>query len=82
MGEIEYFGHRVGKGLVSIPEVRIKALSSFKKPQTKKDLISFFGMIGYYRTFIPVFSSVTLPLTKTPPMICNGHNQWEIHLLN
>ena len=61
---IEYLGHKVGMGKVCIPELRVKALREFKKPTTKKELKSYLGMLGYYRKFIPGFSSIALPLTK------------------
>jgi len=32
VAEIEHLGHRVGKGKVCIPEMRVKALRNFKKP--------------------------------------------------
>ena len=61
---IEYLGHPVGKGKVSIPEARVKALREFRKPVSKKELKSYLGMLGYYRRFIPGFSSIALPLTE------------------
>ena len=54
---IDYLGHTVGRGKVRIPEVRVKALKEFRKPVTKKELKSYLGMLGYYRRFVPGFSS-------------------------
>ena len=61
---IDYLGHTVGRGKVRIPEVRVKALKEFRKPVTKKELKSYLGMLGYYRRFVPGFSSIALPLTR------------------
>lgn len=35
------------------------------RPHTKKAVRSFLGLVGWYRYFIPHFSSITLTLTKT-----------------
>ena len=48
---------------MSVPEIRIVALREYLQPQTKKQLKSFLGMLGYYRRFIPGFSSIAQPLT-------------------
>ena len=58
----------MGKGKVSIPKLRVEALRTFSKPRMKKELKSYLGMLGYYRRFIPGFSSVALPLTEAAKM--------------
>lgn len=42
---------------------KVEAVISFPTPQTKKQVKAFFGLTGYYRTFIPDFTSVVAPLT-------------------
>ena len=32
---LQYLGHIVGKGMVSIPDVKVEALKNFKRPKTK-----------------------------------------------
>lgn len=61
---------------MSISELRVKALNEDKKIIIKKDLKSFLGMVGYYRRFIPGFSSVALPVTDTTKL--KAHNQTEV----
>ena len=65
VAELEYLGHKVGKGKVSIPKLRVEALRTFRKPRVKKELKSYLGML---RRFIPGFSSVALPLTEATKM--------------
>ena len=55
--EIEYLGHVVGKGRVSVPEARVHAIKNFRKPVTKRDMRSFLT-VGYYRKFIPKFADL------------------------
>ena len=76
VAEIEYLGHRVGKGKVSIPEIRVRALRDFRKPVTKKELKSYLGMLGYYRRYIPGFSSIALPLTEVTHLKSPNKLSW------
>ena len=59
---LEYLGHEIGDGLVSVPEGRIKALRDFHRPTNKKGLRAFLGTTGYYRRFIPEFTKWASPL--------------------
>ncbi len=47
------------------------AVKNMPLPQTKKDVRTFLGHMGYYRTFIPQYASIASPLTdltrKTAP---------------
>ena len=63
-GCVTYLGHIVGQGKVKPVDAKIKALSAFPQPSTKKQVMRFLGMAGYYRKFCPNFSSVTEPLTE------------------
>ena len=47
--KMEFLGHLVGEGTMFIPEHRVKALTEYNKPVTKKGLKSFLGAIGFYR---------------------------------
>ena len=80
VAEIEYLGHTVGKGRVSIPDMRVKALKDFKQPVTKKELKSYLGMLGYYRKFIPGFSSIAMPLTGATHLKSPNRLNWTKHM--
>ena len=67
---IEYLRHKVGSGKVNNPELRVKALKEF---MTKK---SNLGMLGYYRTSIPGFSSIALPLTEATKLKSPSKLSW------
>ena len=53
---LEYLGHEIGNGLVSLPEARVKALSDYHKPKKQMGLRAFLGTAVYYRRFIPDFA--------------------------
>ena len=59
---LEYLGHEIGDGLVSVPDARIKALRDFHRPTNQKGLRAFLGTAGYYRRFIPEFAEWASPL--------------------
>ena len=63
-GHVTYLGHIVGQGKVKPISAEIEAISAFPQPSTKKQVMRFLGMAGYYRKFCPNFSTVTQPLTE------------------
>ena len=44
-------------------EDKIQAIREATRPQTKRQMKSFLGLAGFYRRFIPSFSSIASPLT-------------------
>jgi len=49
---IEFLGHQIGGGRMSMPEHRAQALSNYTRPSTKKGLRAFLGSIGFYRRYV------------------------------
>ena len=45
---IEFLGHQIGTGKMSVPAHRVKALTEYTPPVTKKGLRAFLGSIGFY----------------------------------
>ena len=58
-----YLEHVVGGGSLRPEQVKVEATRSMPVPQTKTQLRAFLGLAGYYRKFIPHYSTVALPLT-------------------
>ncbi len=79
---LEFLGHVIGDGYMSVPEVRIVAIREHPVPRTRKQLRAFLGLIGYYRRFIRSFhreSSLLSPHTaKTSP----GEVVWTSAMLD
>ncbi|XP_078246217.1 uncharacterized protein LOC144588073 [Pogona vitticeps] len=61
--EIKYLGHIVGGGVIKPLEAKIEAVRDWPRPNTKRKVKSFLGLVGYYRKFIPRFSEIAAPLT-------------------
>ena len=62
--KVTYLGHVVGQGQVLPREAKIQAILDFPIPTTKKELLRFLGMSGFYRKFVPNYSSLVSPLTN------------------
>jgi hypothetical protein len=61
---VTYLGHVVGQGVVKPEDVKIEAVMNFPRPKTKTEVRAFLGLAGYYRKFVPNFSSTAFPLTE------------------
>ena len=62
-GTVTYLGHEVGQGNTKPRTAKVQAIMDFPPPSTRKSLMRFLGMAGFYRRFCPNFSSVVAPLT-------------------
>ena len=60
---IEFLGHQIGGGEMSMPLHRVQVLSSYTKPTTKKGLRAFLGSIGFYRRYVEKLADQTATLT-------------------
>ena len=43
---------------------KVEAVVNWRRPRSVTDIRSFLGLAGYYRRFIPGFSSLALPLNR------------------
>lgn len=63
-GTVNYLGHTVGKGVVRPKSANVSAILAYPTPRTRKEVMRFLGMAGYYRRFCVNFSTVAAPLTN------------------
>ncbi len=63
LSEAKYLGYQVGRGLIKPQEKKVAAILSAPRPTSKTQVRAFLGLAGYYRCFIPNFSSLVAPLT-------------------
>ena len=65
---IEFLGHTIGKGNMSIPEHRATALSNYTRPKTKRGLRAFLGSVSFYRRYyldkLATWTSILTPKTS------------------
>ena len=60
---VEFLGHYVGRGSMSIPAHRTTALRNYTRPKSKKGLRAFLGSVGFYRRYLPKLANWTAVLT-------------------
>lgn len=48
---VTYLGKVVGQGHVRPVDAKVSAITEFPAPTTKKELMRFLGLVGYYRCF-------------------------------
>ena len=60
---VTYLGHEVGQGHTKPRAAMVEAILKFPPPSTRKALMRFLGMAGFYRRYCQNFSSVVAPLT-------------------
>ena len=61
---IECLGHNIVGQTVRPQEDKIQAIRDAPRPSTKRQIKCFLGLAGFYRRFIPNFSSIVSPLTN------------------
>ena len=61
---VTYLGHVVGQGQIKPVMAKVKAIIDYPVPHSKKEVMRFLGMSGYYRKFCKNFSNVCEPLTR------------------
>jgi len=49
---VEFLGHQIGGGRMSLPSHRAEAFREYSRPVTKKGLRSFLWAIGFYRRYV------------------------------
>ena len=67
----------VGGGDVSPDLSKMEAVSAMGVPKTKKQVRTFLGLTGYYRRFIPNYSSIAAPLTDLTRKSAPNQVTWK-----
>ena len=62
--QVTFLGHVVGQGEVKLVSAKVEAIANSPRLTSKKQLMGFLGMAGYYGRFCPNFAAVAEPLTQ------------------
>ena len=73
----KYLGHIISNAPVQPDPDKLTAVASFPQPRTKKEVRSLPGLAGYYRRFIPAFSSLAKPLSDLTKKDASATPQWN-----
>ena len=74
--EANYLGYTVGRGNVKPQEKKVDAIATWPQPQTKCQVRTFLGLMGYYRQFIPNFASIAAPLHELTSKSAPNKVKW------
>jgi hypothetical protein len=61
---VKFLGHIISEEGVSTDPKKLEAVVDWKVPKDKKAVKSYLGFVGYYRRFIPNYSTIAKPLTQ------------------
>ena len=61
--KLEFLGHLIGQGCLRPTQDKIDNILKLGKPRTKKQVRSLLGTMGYYKKFVPAYSSLTAPMS-------------------
>ena len=56
--------HHISSEGIKVDPAKIEIITSLSPPATQKEVRSFLGHAGYYRTFIANFTKIAAPLFK------------------
>ena len=56
--KVKHLGHKISTGGVSMIPEYLQKIKDWPIPKTGKEVATFLGLAGYYRTFIPQYSEV------------------------
>ena len=82
---LHYLGHRISAhGLESLPE-KLEAIKNLAPTRNVDEACQIVGLLGYYRSFVPAFANITLPITsllkKTTPIVWSDKCQLALEYL-
>ncbi|GIY22710.1 reverse transcriptase [Caerostris darwini] len=73
---VKYLGHIVRQGLRTSEEVKVQTIKDYPPPNTKTEVITFSGLVGYHGQYIPMSSVIASLLTTLKRPRRKGKVQW------
>ena len=59
---ISFMGHKITQDGISVDDAKVKAITELPRPDNKKAVQRFLGMVNYLNSFCPSLSTVIHPL--------------------
>ena len=62
--QLLFLGHRVVNGKLAPNPKKLGKLATFAAPTSTKAVQKLFGLLNYFRDYVPAFASITKPITR------------------
>ncbi len=79
---LEFLGHQLGGGSISVPAARVEAIRNHPLPKTRRQLRAFLGLVGFYWRFIAGFHRWSSVLTPHTSKTKSGVVSWSSPMLD
>ena len=73
---MEFLGHMVGEGTMTILDHRVQCLANYSRPVTKKGIRSFLGAISFYRRYVDLLAKETAVLSPSTSKLAPSRVLW------
>ena len=73
---VDFLGHVVSAGSIRPDKAKTQKIMDIEPPTTKKQTRRILGLMSYYRTFVPNFSTIAQPLTDITRKKSSNKVQW------
>ncbi|XP_068235502.1 uncharacterized protein [Palaemon carinicauda] len=74
---VQFLGHEIQGGTLSLQETNISKIQSAPQPKTKKEVRSFLGFTGFYRAYVPNYATIAAPLSDLTKKGRSNVVQWQ-----
>jgi hypothetical protein len=64
LSEVAFLGHVINQHGIAVDPKNVAVVVEWKRPSSVSEIQSFLGLAGYYRRFVPNFSSIAKPLAR------------------
>lgn len=78
--EVDFCGFRIRNGIKHPNPSKVKAVREIRDPRSSKEAQSVFGLLNYFRAFIPKFSEKAAPITNCYKK--RTHFDWPLEAQN
>ena len=75
--DLDFVSHKVGQNVVQPNPDKVAEIQNAKRLETKKQVRSFLGLVGFYRKYIANFEEIATPLTNLTTKGSPNHVVWE-----
>ena len=75
--DISFLGHQLSEDRIQPRHETVNRVLQAPRPENKKQLQSFLGLVGFYRHFIPNFAAIASPLTDATRKGAPNQLVWE-----